>query len=48
MERFAVPTMSLAGILAMKEQYPLLRRGRPWRPKDVADIQQLRHLVGRD
>src|SRR5207302_1285556 len=27
----AVPTMSAIGMLAMKEQYPTLRNGRPWR-----------------
>jgi lincosamide nucleotidyltransferase A/C/D/E len=41
-----VPTMSLAGMLAMKEQYPRLRNGRPWRPKDVLDIETLRDLLG--
>jgi hypothetical protein len=37
-----VPVMSLAGMLAMKEQYPHLRNGRPWRDKDIADIAVLR------
>ncbi|HEX8510919.1 MAG TPA: hypothetical protein VF635_15650 [Propionibacteriaceae bacterium] len=37
--------MSVAGMLAMKEQYPGLRNGRPWRPKDIADIKTLRALL---
>lgn len=41
-----VRTMSLAGMLAMKEQYPSLRNGRPWRPKDILDIETLRGLLG--
>lgn len=40
-----VPTMSAAGMLAMKEQYPTLRNGRPWREKDREDIEALRALV---
>ena len=40
----SVPTMSIAGMLAMKEQFPHLRNGRPWREKDVADMQILRGL----
>ncbi len=43
-----VLAMSVAGMLAMKEQYPRLRHGRPWPPKDIADISVLRTLVGRD
>ena len=43
-----VLAMSAAGMLAMKEQYPGLRNGRPWRPKDVADITTLRALVAGD
>ncbi len=39
-----VPVMSAAGMLAMKEQYPSLRNGRPWRDKDIADIAVLRQL----
>ncbi len=39
-----VPAMSVAGMLAMKEQYPALRHGGPWRDKDVADIGVLREL----
>lgn len=30
--------MSVAGMLAMKEQYPTLRNGGPWRDKDIGDI----------
>ncbi len=40
-----VLAMSVSGMLAMKEQYPHLRNGRPWRPKDIADIQVLRGLA---
>jgi aminoglycoside-2''-adenylyltransferase len=40
-----VPTMSATGMLAMKEQYPTLRNGRPWRDKDRQDIETLRALV---
>jgi hypothetical protein len=39
-----VPAMSVAGMLAMKEQFPTLRNGRPWRNKDVEDIAVLRTL----
>jgi hypothetical protein len=39
-----VPAMSVAGMLAMKEQFPTLRNGRPWRDKDIADIAVLRRL----
>jgi Aminoglycoside-2''-adenylyltransferase len=39
-----VPAMSVSGMLAMKEQYPHLRNGGPWRPKDIADIAVLREL----
>jgi hypothetical protein len=37
--------MSVSGMLAMKEQFPYLRNGRPWRPKDIADIEILRGLA---
>jgi hypothetical protein len=37
--------MSVAGMLAMKEQYPRLRNGRPWRQKDIDDIKALRGLA---
>jgi hypothetical protein len=40
-----VLAMSASGMLAMKEQYPRLRHGRPWRPKDVTDIELLRGLA---
>lgn len=40
----SVPAMSVAGMLAMKEQYPTLRNGRPLRDKDIADIAILRRL----
>jgi lincosamide nucleotidyltransferase A/C/D/E len=37
--------MSAAGMLAMKEQYPQLRNGGPWRQKDIGDIETLRRLA---
>jgi aminoglycoside-2''-adenylyltransferase len=40
-----VLAMSVPGMLAMKEQYPRLRNGRPWRPKDITDIEVLRGLA---
>jgi len=40
-----VLAMSVAGMLAMKEQFPHLRNGRPWRPKDITDIEILRGLA---
>ena len=40
-----VPAMSVAGLLAMKEQYPALRNGGPWRPKDKTDVEVLRALA---
>ena len=40
-----VLAMSVAGMLAMKEQYPRLRNGGPWRPKDIDDIEVLRRLA---
>jgi lincosamide nucleotidyltransferase A/C/D/E len=43
----AVPAMSVAGMLAMKEQYPTLRHGGPWRDKDIVDIAILRELLQR-
>jgi hypothetical protein len=42
-----VLTMSVSGMLAMKEQYPTLRNGSPWRQKDIADIEVLRQLAAR-
>lgn len=40
-----LPAMSVAGMLAMKEQFPTLRNGGPWRSKDVEDIAVLRSLL---
>ena len=40
-----VLAMSVAGMLAMKEQYPRLRNGGPWRQKDIDDIKVLRGLT---
>jgi hypothetical protein len=37
--------ISVAGMLAMKQQYPRLRNGRPWRQKDIDDIEVLRGLA---
>lgn len=48
LEGTPVLAMSVAGMLAMKEQYPQLRNGGPWRPKDIADIDVLRELKRRD
>ncbi len=48
LEGYPVLTMSSAGMLAMKEQYPRLRHGGPWRAKDVADIATLQALVERN
>ena len=40
-----VLAMSVRGMLAMKEQFPHLRNGRPWRQKDIDDIKTLRRLA---
>lgn len=40
-----VLAMSVPGMLAMKEQFPQLRNGRPWRQKDIADIEILQKLA---
>ncbi|HEV8569046.1 MAG TPA: hypothetical protein VGQ92_18530 [Actinoplanes sp.] len=40
-----MPAMSVAGMLAMKEQFPTLRNGGPWRDKDIEDIAVLRRLL---
>ena len=40
-----VLAMSVSGMLAMKEQFPHLRNGRPWRQKDIDDIETLRWLA---
>jgi hypothetical protein len=42
-----VLAMSVSGMLAMKEQFPRLRNGGPWRQKDIADIEILRRLASR-
>jgi lincosamide nucleotidyltransferase A/C/D/E len=47
LEGMPVLTMSVAGMLAMKEQFPTLRNGRQWRDKDVEDIRILRELGAR-
>jgi len=39
--------MSVSGMLAMKEQFPQLRNGRPWRQKDLDDIEILRQLAAK-
>jgi hypothetical protein len=41
----AVPAMSVAGMLAMKEQFPSLRNGQDWRAKDKMDVELLRRLA---
>jgi hypothetical protein len=43
-----VLTMSVSGMLAMKEQYPRLRNGGPWRQKDIGDIEILRGLAAKE
>lgn len=48
LEGTPVLAMSVAGMLAMKEQFPHLRNGRPWRPKDIDDIKTLRQLMRED
>ena len=40
-----VPVMGVVGLLTMKEQFPTLRNGRPFREKDKRDILVLRELV---
>jgi len=40
-----IPAMSVAGMLAMKEQFPTLRNGRAWRAKDNTDVELLRGLA---
>jgi hypothetical protein len=42
-----VPVMSAAGMLAMKQQYPKLRNGKPLRKKDMRDIDLLAALTTR-
>ena len=43
-----VLAMSVSGMLAMKEQFPRLHNGRPWRQKDIADIEILREMVAEE
>jgi hypothetical protein len=45
LEGTPVLAMSVSGMLAMKEQFPQLGNGRPWRQKDIADMEILRGLV---
>ena len=45
LDGLVVPTMSVTGMLAMKEQFPRLRNGRPWRQKDIDDIEILQALA---
>lgn len=45
LEGTPVLAMSPEGMLAMKEQFPNLRYGRPWRPKDIGDMEILRRLA---
>ena len=45
LEGAPVLVMSVSGMLAMKEQYPRLRNGRPWRQKDLRDMELLRVLA---
>jgi hypothetical protein len=40
-----VPATSGARMLAMKEQFPALRNGKPWRAKDKTDVEVLRVLA---
>jgi hypothetical protein len=40
-----VLAMSVAGLIAMKEQFPHLRNGRPRRQKDIDDLELLRGLA---
>jgi hypothetical protein len=40
--------MSVAGMIAMKEQFPHLRNGRPRPQKDIDDLEILRGLAGAD
>jgi hypothetical protein len=48
LDGMSVLAMSVAGMLAMKEQYPRLRNGRPWRQKDIDDMVVLRRLAETD
>jgi lincosamide nucleotidyltransferase A/C/D/E len=44
----SVPVMSTSGMIAMKEQYPQLRNGGPWRSKDIQDLVVLREMLAED
>jgi hypothetical protein len=46
LEGLSVLAMSVMGMLAMKQQYPHLRNGRPWRDKDIHDVELLRSMLG--
>lgn len=46
LESLPLFVMSVAGMLAMKEQYPHLRNGRQWRDKDIRDAELLRSMLG--
>jgi hypothetical protein len=46
LEGLALLAMSVAGMLAMKVQYPYLRNGRPWRDKDIPAVGLLRSMLG--
>jgi hypothetical protein len=48
LEGTPVLAMSASGMLAMKEQFPHLRNGRPWRQKDIGDIEILRRLAAEE
>lgn len=45
LDGLVMPTMSVEGMLAMKEQYSTLRNGAPLRDKDVHDITALKALL---
>lgn len=47
LEGLALPTMSVEGMLAMKEQYANLRNGAPLRDKDIRDIAALTQIIAR-
>lgn len=45
LEGMSLRAMSVAGMLAMREQYPHLRNGRPWRDKDAQAVEHLRSML---
>jgi hypothetical protein len=45
LDGLTVLAMSLTGMLAMKQQFPTLRNGEPWRLKDREDIATLQALI---